>query len=66
MSSDVVVFPPMEFVGNVSGTEGSSGRVSLSNSFDDGLGPAETNSRYHEAARAVYLPVQGSAAGRRK
>lgn len=56
------MFPPMEFVGNVSGTEGSSGRVSLSNIFDDWLGPAENNSHFHVDSCATYLPVYELAA----
>lgn len=46
----------MEFVGNVSGTEGSSGRVSLSNTFDDWLGPAGKNVHYQVGGGAVYQP----------
>lgn len=41
MSSEVVVFPPMDDEGRVSGTEGSSGRALLSNGLDEESGPTE-------------------------
>lgn len=41
MSSEVLVFPPREDVGSVSGTEGSSGRALLSYIWVEGPGPAE-------------------------
>lgn len=52
------MFPPMEFVGNVSGTEGSSGRVSLSNTLNDGLGPAERNIHFTIYNSVAYLAYE--------
>lgn len=58
----VVAFPPMEFEGNVSGTEGSSGRVLLSKTFDELPGPTENYIRFNVGSSAASLAADEMAA----
>lgn len=58
----VAAFLPMEFEGNVSGTDGSSGRVLLSKTFDELPGPAEHYIRFNVGSSAESLATDEMAA----